>query len=158
MRKGIVKQKGQTLIETVVVLGIVVLLVTGIVSATIASLKASQNNRARSIATKLIQEGLEIARSDRDASWSQFINLSGSYCFDNNKQTYFGLIPGDPNNCSSFPYVILPPLSINFIRYTTFSKQSVGGYDQMSVLVTVKWTESGQSRSSRTETYFTQWK
>ena len=70
-------KKGQTLIEMVVVVGIVVLLATGIVAGTTASLARSKTAETRSEALSLAQAGIELAREARDSGWTAFTALNG---------------------------------------------------------------------------------
>ena len=72
--KQSLKQKGFTLIEVLVALFCIILILTSALSVTILSLKAAQNSRKRLIAANLAQEGIEIARANRDTNWLQEIN------------------------------------------------------------------------------------
>ena len=67
-------EKGQTLIELVVVVGIAAIVVGALVFATVASLRNAQFSKNQSQATKLAQEGIERVRSGRDRN--QCINDS----------------------------------------------------------------------------------
>jgi len=76
-------QKGQSLVEMVVVIGMVVLLVTGIVAGTTVSLRRSETSQRRSNALSFAQEGIELARKTRDSGWTAFALLGSSettYC------------------------------------------------------------------------------
>lgn len=59
-------QLGQTLIELVIVIAVLVLIIGALVSATIASLRNAQFSNNLTQATKLAQEGIEKVRSSRD--------------------------------------------------------------------------------------------
>lgn len=59
-------QSGQTLLEVVVVVSVSVIVITGLVFATIASLRNAQFSKNQAQATKLAQEGLERVRVGRD--------------------------------------------------------------------------------------------
>lgn len=59
-------EKGQSLLELVVVIGVVVIVVGALVFATIASLRNASFSRNQAQATKLAQEGLEWVRLGRD--------------------------------------------------------------------------------------------
>src|SRR5688572_6650554 len=73
-------QAGQTLVEAVVVVGVVVLLVTGLLAGTTASLRSAQSGRTRTQAVSLTQQGIEIVRGIRDENWDTFQGYVGSYC------------------------------------------------------------------------------
>lgn len=57
--------KGQTLLELVVVIAVIVIVIGALVFATIASLRNAQFSKNQAQATKLAQEGLELVRSGR---------------------------------------------------------------------------------------------
>jgi prepilin-type N-terminal cleavage/methylation domain-containing protein len=157
-------KKGQTLVEVIVALAVVVLLVTGLIKGTVFSLKSNQNARARSVATKYVQEGIEIARKDRESSWYEFLTLkNNTYCLDKGAITYkgAGLGPCTHTNITEGN----PP--INLTRKTTFTWYSSGdtispgvtsGPDMMRVLVTVTWYEGSALRTSQATTDFTRWR
>lgn len=58
--------KGQTLLEVIVVIAVGVLVIGALVFATIASLRNSSTAKNQAQATKLAQEGLEKVRASRD--------------------------------------------------------------------------------------------
>lgn len=59
-------EKGQTLLELVVVVAVSVIIVGALVFATIASLRNAQFSKNQALATKLAQEGIERVRIGRD--------------------------------------------------------------------------------------------
>ena len=59
-------EKGQTLLELIVVVAVSVIVVGALVFATIASLRNASFSKNQSLATKLAQEGIEKVRSARD--------------------------------------------------------------------------------------------
>lgn len=63
-------EKGQTLLEMVVVIAVALLVVSALTFATIASLRNSQFAKNQAQATKLAQEGVEKVRSIRDRDGS----------------------------------------------------------------------------------------
>lgn len=149
------KKAGQSLIEAVVAVAVVIVLVTGIIAGTTSSLRSSAYARARSEATKLVQQAIEIARADRDANWSTFYARSGnSYCLGNANVL---IAAADPvADCANNKSITASSLTINFTRYITFSYDS--GNERMIVTAFVIWNEGSAQRTSRAETYFTQWK
>lgn len=60
---------GQTLIETVVAIGIIVAITLSLTALTIQALSISRLVRERTVAMNLAQEGVEWARSVRDSNW-----------------------------------------------------------------------------------------
>ena len=61
-------QKGQTLIEVLAGLGLILIVVTALIGMGVVALKASTSARNRTVAAKLANEGMEVARSVRDQS------------------------------------------------------------------------------------------
>lgn len=70
-------EKGQTLLELVVVITVAVIVVGALVFATIASLRNAQFAKNQAQATKLAQEGLEKVRTLRDRDSVDSINYTG---------------------------------------------------------------------------------
>ncbi len=73
-------EKGQTLMELVVVVGVSAIVVGALVFATIASLRNAQFSKNQAQATKLAQEGIERVRAgrDRNKAISNFTTGSGN--------------------------------------------------------------------------------
>lgn len=59
-------EKGQTILEVVVVVAVVIMVTGALVFATVFSLRSANFAKQQSQATKLAQEGLEKIRTDRD--------------------------------------------------------------------------------------------
>ena len=60
--------RGASLIESVVTLGVVILLITGLVVSMTSSLQSAQASKSRSLAVQYAQEALEIVRQERDSN------------------------------------------------------------------------------------------
>ena len=72
-------QRGQTLIEVVAGIGLLVIVVTALIGMGVVALKTSTSAKNRTVAAKLANEGMEIARSVRDQSGlSAVVNASDS--------------------------------------------------------------------------------
>lgn len=138
------KQGGQSLIEVVVAIGVVVVLVTGLVVGTTSALKAGQYTRTKSQAIKYSQEGMELARQLRNDSWAAFAAKSGLWCL--NKA---GSWTQSAGTCA---------VNIDniFTRGVTF--EWIAAKSLMKVTVDVSWTDSGGSHNSPLVSYFSQWK
>lgn len=81
--------KGQTLVEVVVVIALVVILITGIVSGTTSTLSQNKESQLRSSALQLAREGLEIVRYTRDQGWDSFAQLGDpptTYCLGSDRE------------------------------------------------------------------------
>ena len=136
---------GQTLVEAVVVVGVVVLLVTGLVAGTTAALRSAQSGRTRTQAVSLAQEGIEIARGIRDENWGTFQTYSGSYCLGSDH------VPVASGGACS-PNITTPEGSLT--RSIGFTWQD----SRMVVTSTVAYSEGEGTRDVALTTYFTQWK
>lgn len=131
---------GQSLVESVVTLGVVVLLVTGLIVGTTSSLRFAENSRTRTYATQYAQEGLELARKERDAGWAAFAR-NGEFCVGQS-----GLIPTDP--CEM--------INNRYTRTLTYTYSALN----QSVIVSskVSWIESGVDKNITLQTTLTNWK
>ncbi len=138
--------RGQTIVEAIVVVSVVVILTTGLVAATTASLKSAQISRIRGAATSQAEDGLEYIRSLRDENWTTFQSYSGEYCLDEDKILTAGNATSCPNNISS---------SLgNFTRVITFSWDG----SKMTVTSRVDFLSGATSTDVTLVTYFTNWR
>ena len=144
--------RGQMLIESVVATLLVVLLVTGLISGTTASLRAGQSGRNRSQANKFAQEGIEMARTLRNSGWVPFFSRSVAapgvrlWCLPKDNAW-----PGSPASG-----IVDCDLNIDnfFGRSVSFSWDD----PRMVVVSSVRWNEGSGSHQSELTTYFTQWR
>lgn len=142
-------QRGQTLVEVIVAIGVVVLLVTGLIVSTSVTLKASQYGKMRSIGTQYAQEAVEATRNLRDSGWSSFFAIYGnngvspkSWCLSKN---------GEWTEMSG---TCLANIDSFYTRVVTFTWDD----PRMKVDIEVSWIDGGKTYSSKLSTFFTQWK
>ena len=138
--------QGQTIVEAIVVVSVVVILMTGLVAATTASLKSAQSSRIRGVATSQAEDGLEYVRSLRDESWDTFQSYSGEYCLNNEKVLTAGNATTCPNNISTTVG--------NFTRTILFSWDG----SKMTVTSKVDFLAGAASTNVTLVTYFTNWR
>ncbi len=137
--------KGQTLIEIVVAIGVVVLLVTGLVAGATVTLKAAQYAREKSLAVRYSQEAFEIVRKLRDSGWETFLTYGSAggiiWCLDK-----AGSWTQSAVNC---------PVNIDTIytRTVVFTWAD----PKMKADVSVVWTDGTRTYRVDQTTYFTQW-
>lgn len=143
-----VTQSGQTLVEAIISISVVVLLVTGLIAGTTASLKTSQSGRSRDQAVKLAEEGIEYARSLRDQSWATLSTYSGDYCYDASAQT--PLVATTTSSCDTKKTTA----DTVYTRLLTFS----GTGSSRTVVSTVSFIENAKVQSVTLTTLLTQWK
>jgi Tfp pilus assembly protein PilV len=141
-------EKGIGLVETIVALGISIVVLTSLVSLSLYTLRSSQQSKYMLEASKLATEELERVRAVRDGStlWSVF------------KSTMTA------RGCFSSPCNITPALSIvsgtdtsssNYIRSFKVSEPSL---DVLRIAVTVSYTIGGQAKSVSNYTDLTNWR
>src|SRR5689334_11713792 len=68
------KTTGQALIETIVAVGLMALMTTGLLVSSTYALRTGKDGQTRSVAAKYAQEGIELARELRDDGWTTFYN------------------------------------------------------------------------------------
>lgn len=136
--------RGQSLVEVIVAVGIVILLVTGLLVGTTNAIRSSQFSTMKSRATRYSQEGLEITRNLRDTSWVSFSAKSGPWCLSEDG-TWTQGNPTCPVNIAN-----------RFTRTMTFTWDA--GNNRMKVDSLVSWKDGVAVHTSQIITYFTQWK
>lgn len=123
-------QKGQTLIELLVALSILVIVITTVAVSLTTSLNNAQASRTSTLATKYAQEGVEHVRSLRDASYTTFRTYNGLYCLGKDQQS-LGTVQ---SSCTTANYD-------QFIRSVRI-EQNVGcGTNTARVTVLVSWKD-----------------
>ncbi len=149
MNKIYKKNKGQSLVEMVVVIGVVMLLVTGIVSGMTSSLARTKTVSQRSSAIKYAQQGIELTRAQRDAGWSTFAALGSVqrvYCVGSD-----GAFTLSGGSCS------VPNIEGLFVRSVTLYLPPATP-TKMSVKVIVSWGDTSRPENTVTfDTYLTKW-
>lgn len=143
--KNIHYQSGQTLVEVIVAIGVVVLLVMGLIVSTSVSLKASQYGKMRSLGTQYANEAIEVARNLRDSGWSTFLVDYGGFSWCLNKAGEWSKMVGA--SC-------MPNIDSIYARVVTFTWND----PRMNVDVSVSWVDGAKTYSATLSTYLTQWK
>ena len=144
--KNISKQKGQTLLELIISIGVVVFVMLGLVVAVTSSLRFSQASRNRSRAVKYAQEAIEITRQLRDGNlWATFLDYTGqtskTWCLSSD-----GVWTVENGSCV--------PLDGIFTRNVVLTWND----PQVLVHVDVSWQDGNRVLHSQLDTYLTQWK
>lgn len=147
MKQHHVFERGQTLLEIVVALGVIAVVLTGLVTAVTASLRYSQVSKYRSQGVKFAQEGIELARKLRDTSpWAEFSVFSsgtGEWCL--NEAGSWSASDG-----SGCPIVA----GSTFWRTVTF----VLNGSVMDVTSEVSWGDRSTSSTVTLRTYLSDWR
>ena len=160
--KTMIYKKGQSLIEVVIALAVVVALAISLVTASLITQKTSRSATSNTEATKLVQENIEQIRVFRDRKgFSALTNSPASGC------TGGGLVlvttNSDPlqwtlSNSLSTPSVACPETKTlgqtNFSRKLTISDPASASLigKQKKVVVTVSWMDSSGTQSVSNDT------
>jgi Tfp pilus assembly protein PilV len=150
-------QSGQTLIEVIVAVGLVVLVLLTLVSALTLAIRNNQFAKDQVLARNRSREALEWLRSLRDQiGWDSFLAMVESdgspvtYCLDS--------IPSDSgasvnlsNQACSQSDLIPGTKYIRELVLTTISNE------QIEAMVTVEWTEGGKDHQSQSTLILRKW-
>jgi len=146
-------RNGQSLIEVIVAVGMIMLLTTGLIAGTTAAIKAGRFGSVKSPAGKYAQEGIETARKLRDESWSSFDAMksgatNGKWCLGDDL-AFVDAKESPEVSC-------LGNLNTTYTRYLTFTW--IGAENAMQVTSTVTWIDGSTMKKSELITKFTNWK
>lgn len=141
------RSNGQTLLELVISIGVVVFVMLGLVTAVILSLHTGQSSRNRSSGVKYAQEGVELVRQYRDGhTWDTFMNYVGiggaTWCL--NKSGVWSAVGGNACDVIDGIYTRLVTLTWND--------------PLVHVAIDVSWQDGAQIVHSQLDTYLTKWK
>ena len=140
-------QKGMTIVEMAVGIGLTVVLGGALVSMGVLAINASNSARMKARALRYAEEAVEVIRRTRDdlstASLEQmYTEFVGKSCC---------LVD------SSLSAGCGPETKENFIRTITLTDASGGANDKIKVEVEVSWKERGRDKSVKLETFLTAW-
>jgi len=143
----ILRRRGQSLIEVVIAMAVIVGLAVALVTTTLVVQRASRTAKNTSQATKLVQQNIEQVRILRDRQG--FASLANNDCW-----VLTNTADINPNNWklannSSDPSVDCPEsVLLNQVVFDRSLKIEIGANsDQKKVTVTVSWTDSGGTQS-----------
>ncbi|RJQ24933.1 hypothetical protein C4577_06700 [Candidatus Parcubacteria bacterium] len=134
----ILSQKGQVLIETLIALGVAVVVVAAITTIVISSLNNAVTARSQDLASGYAKQGIEVVRNMAKNSWNNFQSMDQiNYCLDKDASVP---TPKGVGSCGQNVD--------NFVREIEINHLSVScEYDDPSnpvntqVVVTVSWTD-----------------
>ncbi len=140
--------KGQSLFEVVIALGIISLIIVGVVILGTNSIRNSSFARDKTLATRYAQEATEWARGQRDNSWSTFY----SHAADSLTWCLPSLSWSKRGNCGT----------TDIISGTPFQRQLIFTLDpnpnNVQVAVRVSWSDGAGMHDVTSITIFTNWK
>mgnify|MGYP001611356609 CR=1 FL=1 len=142
--------EGQSLVEVVMTISVIVLVLVGLISAVTVGLANAQFARNKAQATKYSQEAVEWLRSQRDAGWTSFYNRSSAsgsvYCLNTFTFT------GTSGTCGASSY-ISDQFNL-FKREVTLTQFS----NRVSIAVQVYWLNGNRTSDVTVNSYLTQWR
>ncbi len=134
-RQGLIfRGKGQSLIEVLAALAVLMLVILSLVWITTVSIRNADFSKKQAQATSYVKEAMEKIRAYRDRnSWDVFKNNCG--------------------NASVMGISSPVPFSL------TISCITIGGDDnKREITVTVSWSDSKGTHQSKSTSYFTKWR
>lgn len=153
------KQSGQSLVESIIAMGIIITTLVALMSAVTYALNNAQFARNKALATKYTQESVEWLRGQRDSSWNTFVSFSSAggstYCLNGDLHTQ-STMPGIAKSCTASP--IDAPIDDQydiFNREVTLTTASTG---RVAITVRVYWYEGTRVSDVVVNTYLTRWR
>lgn len=137
MKKKLLNQSGQSLVEVVIALAVAVLVLLALVSVTISSINNASFSRNQSLATKYAKQAMEDIRAYRGEtdSWAIF----AAECIS-------GAIPLPPPPSSTFSMVSL-----------VCSCSPTPDPNTCDIVIEVDWTDAKGTHQSKLQTVLTDW-
>lgn len=133
-----IKEKGQTLVEALIALGVAITIVSAIVVSVITSLNNAQFGKNQNLANHYAQEGMEIVRQIRNSNWETFSSLASTYyCLASGSSV---LSQKGVNGCGQNVGI--------FVREVDVEHSSPSCNSASKVSVTVSWSDSQCTDSS----------
>jgi len=144
---------GQSLVEVVIALTVLVIVLSGLAKTVTTSLKNSQYSRNKNFSLNLIQQKIESLRQERDSSpWETFWG------------NYLGGGPGNTPKVYSEENLdgtgVVNSAGGIFTRTTTFKNLSDNLLDQdkMEIQVIISWLDGQKTYSSSSTVRLTKWR
>ena len=133
-------KSGQLILEILLAIGITAMVLVGLLAAVVRATKNTDNANQISLASSYAEEGIEMARKERDRAdtWGEFTSrFSGPKGLESDLSW---------NGCTS-------PNIGAFTRCVDFDNSG----DKSVVTATVSWEESGRSQQVEAVTFLTKW-
>ncbi|MBI3282985.1 hypothetical protein HYZ70_02815 [Candidatus Curtissbacteria bacterium] len=138
---------GQSLVEVVVALGVVVALAVALITASLVTQRSSRTAKNNTQATKLVQQNIEQLRVFRDRKGFSALSDGSCHTLDTtNPDPAQWSLP----TCSGADGEVVTLSSIDFARKIAISTPAV---NKKQIVVTVQWTDSGGLQSVTNTTF-----
>ena len=144
---------GQSIVEVIVVVGLVTLVLVGLITAITFSLSNAQFAKNKTLASKYGQESIEWFRNQRDTlGWTLFYtnatDAGRNYCLQTLSWT--------SSACTSGSEIA----GTIFTRTAVLDGNGVSpgnNQDRVSIMVTVSWPQGSRTSQITLDTYLTKW-
>ena len=142
-------QKGQSLFEVVLALGVITAITIGIVSLTVNSIRNAAFSKNKTLAGRYAQEATEWLRSERDNDFTIFEThaQTSQWCLINLNWNSVGAC-GESDKISGTP----------LLRNVIFSTNLVSGKTVIDASVRVYWDDAQGTHEVRSTTSFSDWR
>lgn len=149
--------KGQTLIETVIALAVVLILVSALISVSISSVRSATLSRNKNAASQLAYKESELVRAVRDSTYA--FKWVGVGSFTNSFSTA-GCATLCSVNESTIDFVSTAKTNSILVTNTTFTISLIGTSSASNVTYTVSvtWTDSLGLHTETVSSILTPWK
>lgn len=140
--------RGQSIVEVIIALAVMVLVLVALVRATIVAVRNANFAKNQAQATQYSEELLEWLRSERDTDWDNFVSYAGSgsatsYCFQSLSW---------PSSGSCSPGQEIAGI---FLRQGSLNETAA---DRVEIVIAVTWQDSSGTHQSTLTSYLTNWR
>ncbi len=153
-------QKGIGLVETLLALGVAVIIITSMVSLSIFTLRASLQNKLQITGTQLASQEIELVRALRDSmgTWEQFTDevdgTTGPDCFANDCHMANAATP----TVYSGKGILNEDTAEEIIKSFRITDQSSGNKTLLRVNVSITWKVGTDEKAAHTYTELSDWR
>lgn len=124
-------QRGQTLIEAVIALGIASIIISALAVVVITSISNSTFSKNQNLATHYAQQGIDILRGQSSSDWVSFQAKAGVFCLNGGTTDLGSPVTG----CTT------PNVDNFFVRKVTITQASASCQGSAKVAVDVSWND-----------------
>lgn len=160
------KNKGQSLLEVLIALSVIILVITALVRVVTLSIRSTDYSRNTSVAATYAIDGMEKIRSFRDSmSWTNFTALA---TFSNVPKFITGSTTSNDYNTKSCPDPIVKGnftdgnssnlIENTFFRCSLLTSTGTLPDNNIKATITVYWLENNEVKNSVNVSYFYNWK
>jgi len=149
------RRVGQTIIEILIATGVVALVMTAVVAVVSVSVRNASRAKAKALATKYTQEGIEYFRAQRNImGWESFWTTAGGQVGTRTSTACLATLPytatGGLQNvisttCSTNQYIDTRQI---YQRSAAVTTSQLVGKDTVNVAVTVRWVDGSRTNTS----------